>query len=104
MFALFNAIFAIAAIILDNLLGIAIDGLGYGPIYGIYLLAMLVPGLAAAVRRLHDTGKSGYMLLVSLIPIAGAIWLIVLLVREGDTGPNEYGPDPKSVVTLTEAS
>lgn len=95
MFVLFNILFAIAAMILDNILGIAFQGIGYGPIYLLYALVVFIPGLAVAVRRLHDIGKSGWMILVALIPIVGAIWLIVLFVTEGVAGENEYGPNPK---------
>ena len=61
-----------------------------------YSLAALIPGLAVAVRRLHDVGKSGWFILIALIPIIGAIWLIVLLATDGDKGSNEYGQDPKN--------
>ncbi len=97
MFVLFNAIFYFIAIVLDNILGIAIEGVGYGPLYILYTLAVLLPGLAVSVRRLHDVGKSGWMILISLIPIIGAIWLIVLTVTDGNPGENEYGPNPKEV-------
>jgi uncharacterized membrane protein YhaH (DUF805 family) len=97
MFVLFNMIFAFGAIILDNVLGIAIDGIGYGPLYGLYALAVLIPGLAAAVRRLHDIGKSGWMILIALIPLVGAIWLLVLLVTDSSPGENQYGANPKEV-------
>ncbi len=62
----------------------------------IYSLAVLVPSLAVAVRRLHDIGKPWYYLLVVFIPIVGAIWLIVMLATEGTPGPNEFGPDPRN--------
>ena len=96
MFVLFNVIFAVAAMILDNVLGLASKELGYGPIYGIYALAMILPSLAVAARRLHDIGKSGWWQLIALIPIIGVIVLIVWYVREGDHGDNAYGPDPKA--------
>lgn len=64
-------------------------------LYGIYALATFVPGLAVAVRRLHDIGKSGWYYLVVFIPIAGGIWLLVMLATEGTPGTNEYGPNPK---------
>lgn len=95
MFTLFNIIFAFSAIMLDNLFGLSNSEEGFGPIYFIYGLAVLIPGLAVGVRRLHDIGKSGWMLLVSLIPIIGAIWLIVLLVTDSESGDNQYGPNPK---------
>lgn len=95
MFLLFNMIFAFCAMVLDNILGIAVDGIGYGPIYGLYGLAMFIPGLAVSVRRLHDVGKSGWMLLVSLIPLIGAIWLLILFASDSKSGVNQYGPNPK---------
>ncbi|MGC8859505.1 MAG: DUF805 domain-containing protein [Ignavibacteria bacterium] len=95
MFVLFNMIFAIVAMILDNVLGIAKEGIGYGPLYVLYVLAMLIPGLAVAVRRLHDVGKSGWMILIALIPLIGVIWLFVLMVTDSDPGENQYGQNPK---------
>ena len=95
MFFLFNMIFAIVAMVLDNVLGLASPTVGYGIIYGIYAVATLLPSLAVGVRRLHDVGKSGWMVLIALIPLIGSIWLIVLLAKNGDTGENKYGADPK---------
>ncbi len=97
MFVLFNVIFAIVAMILDNVLGIAMEGIGYGPIYGLYLLAIIIPSLAVGVRRLHDVGKSGWMMLIALIPIIGAIWLLVLFVQDSIPGENKYGANPKEI-------
>ena len=91
MFALFNMIFAIVAMILDNVLGIAIEGIGYGPLYGLYALAMLIPGLAVGVRRMHDVGKSGWFILIP-------IYNLILACTDGVQGDNEYGADPKSIV------
>jgi uncharacterized membrane protein YhaH (DUF805 family) len=59
---------------------------------------MFIPGLAVAVRRLHDVGKSGWMLLIGLIPLVGAIWLFVLMVTDSDPGENQYGPNPKEEI------
>ena len=78
MFTLFNIIFGGIAIWLDNFLGITFKGIGYiidqgnvdltpGPLYGIYALILFIPGLAVVIRRLHDIGKSGWMILVTLI-------------------------------------
>jgi len=93
-FVLFNAIFAIAAMILDNILGLAIEDVGYGPFYILYALATIVPGVAVSVRRLHDIGKSGWYILLAFIPCVGAIILLIFDLTPGDTGDNEYGPDP----------
>jgi len=98
MFVLFNMIFAILAMVLDNLLGIGfIEGVGLGPIYAVYVLAILIPSLAVQVRRLHDVGKSGWMILIAFIPLVGAIWLLVLYCTEGTPGVNAYGPNPKGL-------
>lgn len=104
-FVLFNIIFAIVAVILDNVLGttIKIDiGTGevplpYGYIYFLYLLALIIPGFAAGVRRLHDVGKSGWMMLLAFIPIIGGIWLLVLFLMESAPGDNKWGPNPNNI-------
>lgn len=95
MYTLITSLFAIAAAVLDNVMGIAMPEIGYGPIYGLYALATLIPGLAVSVRRLHDVGKSGWFLLIALIPLIGAIWLLVLFVSDGKPGENKYGTNPK---------
>ncbi|MFJ3909142.1 uncharacterized membrane protein YhaH (DUF805 family) [Streptomyces sp. 2132.2] len=91
MFFLFNLGAAIILAIVDGALGT------YPLLYGIYALAVLLPSLAVAIRRLHDTGKSGWWLLIALVPLIGGIWLIVLMATEGQAQPNEYGPNPKAV-------
>ncbi len=98
-FALFNVIFSLVATILDNVLGIALEGIGYGPLYGLYVLAMLIPGIAVTVRRLHDVGKSGWMYFIVLIPIIGAIWLLVLFFTDSQVGSNKWGENPKEVAS-----
>ncbi|GLY80675.1 membrane protein [Actinoallomurus iriomotensis] len=61
----------------------------------IYALAVLIPSIAVGVRRLHDTGRTGWWTLIGLIPIIGTIILIVFLATDGQPGDNEYGPNPK---------
>jgi uncharacterized membrane protein YhaH (DUF805 family) len=63
----------------------------------IYGLAILLPGLALAFRRLHDTDRTAWWLLIILVPFAGWIVLLVFACLEGTPGPNKYGPDPKGV-------
>ena len=92
MFVVFNIVFSIAASIIDSILGLSYV---FSSLYG---LAVFLPGLGVSVRRLHDIGKSGWMVLVSLIPIAGIIWLIVLWAKEGDMSNNSYGPVPQDVI------
>ncbi len=64
---------------------------------GIYTLALLLPGLSLGVRRLHDTGKSGWFMLLALIPIVGPIILLVFFCTDSQPGSNEYGPNPKGI-------
>ncbi|KQX77889.1 MULTISPECIES: DUF805 domain-containing protein [Streptomyces] len=88
MFALFNAIVAVVLLAI----GFAIES--QIP-YGIYMLAVLVPSLAVVVRRLHDTGRSGWWFLIAFVPLVGGIILLVFMCSEGAREANEYGADPK---------
>lgn len=81
--------------------GDTVQGIPYGWVYSFYTLAMIVPGLAVSVRRLHDTGKSGWMILVALIQVIGFFWLLILYVMEGNRGENRFGSDPKEVKEVT---
>ena len=92
MFFLFNIVFA-------SILGFIDAQTGFGVLGGLYSLAILIPGLAVSVRRLHDIGKSGWMLLILLIPIIGAIWLLVLMASDSQQGTNKWGQNPKEVTT-----
>ncbi len=99
MFVLFNIIFMITAIILDNILGIAIKGIGYGPLYGLYGLVLFIPSLAVSIRRLHDVGKSGWMILITFIPLIGGIWLLAIMLTDSNSEENKYGKNPKGIQT-----
>jgi uncharacterized membrane protein YhaH (DUF805 family) len=63
----------------------------------VYALAVLVPGLAVSVRRLHDIGKSGWFILLCLIPLVGGVIVLVLMCLDSTPGDNQYGPNPKGV-------
>lgn len=93
-FFLFNTLIAIALGVFAIMVRDESNILG-----SLYALAVLIPGIAVSVRRLHDVGKSGWMLLISFIPIIGAIWLLVLMVTDSNPGDNKYGPNPKAVPT-----
>lgn len=67
---------------------------GAEALIGVASLALLLPSLAVTVRRLHDTGRSGWWWFITLIPLVGPIVLIVFLATAGDQGPNKYGPPP----------
>ncbi|WP_137991322.1 DUF805 domain-containing protein [Streptomyces vilmorinianum] len=88
MFTLFSVIVSIVLSIIDSALGIQLLSL-------IYTLAVLIPTLAVSVRRLHDTGRSGWWILIGLIPLVGAIILIVFYATEGNQTDNAHGPNPK---------
>lgn len=93
-FALFNLLVGIAAGIIDVILGTDFDS-GSGLIGLLVSLALLLPGLAAGVRRLHDTSRSGWWILIGLIPLIGWVILIVFFVQDSHPD-NSYGPNPKS--------
>ena len=90
-FYLFNLVITIILYIISSLIGDTKGILGI-----IYALAVLIPGLAVSVRRLHDINKSGWMLLINLIPLVGIIWFIVLMATDSNPGENKYGPNPKT--------
>ena len=95
MFVLFNMIFTIVTIFFDNILGLTAEDVPFGVIYLLYALAVSIPGLAVTVRRLHDVGKNGWMILISLIPLIGGIWLLVILLSDSEPDENKYGANPK---------
>jgi uncharacterized membrane protein YhaH (DUF805 family) len=70
----------------------------------VFALGVLIPGIAVQVRRLHDIGKSGVWIFISLVPIIGGIWLLVLNCSEGQNGQNQYGPDPKGRLSEHDAN
>lgn len=62
----------------------------------IYILAIILPGLAVSVRRLHDTNRSGWWLLIDLIPFIGSLVLFLFMIQDSQPGENRYGPNPKT--------
>jgi len=94
-FSLFSFLFVVLAMAIDLVAGLTIDHQFFGITYILYVLFAFVPGLAVTVRRLHDVGKSGWFYLIVLIPIIGAIWLLVLLFTDSEAGENKWGPNPK---------
>lgn len=96
MFFLINLLIAIALAVLDGVIGTLDMFAGIGLLGLLYALAVLLPSIGVAIRRLHDTGRSGWWLLVGFIPLVGGIILLVLLVLKGTDGDNAYGPPPRS--------
>ena len=89
MFMLFNILISFAIGFIEGFLG------SPGVIGLIYTLAVLVPSIAVAIRRLHDTGRSGWWVLLGLVPVLGII-LLIFLVLDSQPNDNEYGPNPKA--------
>ena len=87
---------AIVLSIVEGALGMSgMVGGVYGPLTTILLLGVFVPALACQVRRFHDQDKSGWFVLIGLIPFVGGLAVLVFMCLEGTSGPNQYGPDPK---------
>ncbi len=93
MFVLFNFV---VSLVLGIVMGL-ISQTAANAVSIIYTLALLLPGLSLGVRRLHDTGKSGWFMLIGLIPLVGAIILLVFYCLDSQPGTNEYGPNPKGI-------
>ena len=96
-FVLFNTLISIALTFIDGVTGSFSSEAGTGLLGGIYGLAVLIPSIAVGVRRLHDTNRSGWWLLISLIPLIGAIVLIVFLASDSKPEENKYGLNLRAV-------
>ncbi len=94
MFYIFYIIFAVVLFIIDNILGIG--GEDGGLLSGLFVLAMVIPSIAVTFRRLHDTDRSGWWLLIGLVPLIGGIILLVFTLQDSQSGENHYGPNPKA--------
>ncbi|NIP38185.1 MAG: DUF805 domain-containing protein [Candidatus Dadabacteria bacterium] len=94
-FALFNFIISSVLTAIESTLGFVAGGQGVGILSGLYALAVLIPGLAVTIRRLHDTGHSGWWIFINLIPLIGFLVFLYYMVKDSDPGQNEYGPNPK---------
>jgi uncharacterized membrane protein YhaH (DUF805 family) len=97
-FFLFYILINIGLSFIDNVTGTLDADTGVGLLSGLFSLAVLIPSIAVGVRRLHDTSRSGWWLLIGFIPLIGTIVLIVFFVQDSMPGDNEYGPNPKVAV------
>jgi len=99
-FFLVNLVISFVLTVIDA----AFLGMKYGESIGIlstlYSLAVLLPSLGVFVRRLHDTGRSGWWWFLIFIPLVGALVILLFLVTDGQPGDNKYGPNPKEPVTV----
>jgi uncharacterized membrane protein YhaH (DUF805 family) len=93
-FTLFGLLASAAAAVLDV---VAFPYSTVQPLSTLLSLGLLLPSLAVGVRRLHDTGRSGWWMLIGLLPVLGMIVLIVLFCQKSAPEPNRYGPAPLAV-------
>ena len=99
MFALVNIIIAVLLGIIEAALGIRGGREQYQSVLGgLYSLAVLLPTLGVTVRRLHDTGRSGWWILLSFIPLIGSLIVLFFLVQDSEPGEKRYGPNPKAMM------
>lgn len=96
MFFLFNLIISFLLGVFDGVMGTFSPEAGLGLLGGLYSLAVLIPSIAVTIRRLHDTGRTGWWFLIIFIPLIGAIVLLVFMVLDSEQGSNAYGPNPKA--------
>lgn len=99
MFGLFNVIIVMVLALIEGIAGI-IAGIAPGDaslLVGIYALAVLIPSLAVANRRLHDTNRTGWWMFIPLVPVIGSIVIFVFLVKDSQLDENQYGPNPKTL-------
>jgi len=96
LFFLFNLVVVLGLSFVDVISGLYSKELGAGLFGGAYSLLVLVPSVAVSVRRLHDTNRSAWWLLLAVVPLVGPLALIVIYCLDGTPGGNDYGPDPKA--------
>lgn len=89
MFVLFDLIIILVLMVLSVVVAPSMV------ILVLHRLAVAVPGIAVTIRRLHDTGRSGWWCLIGFIPIIGAIVLLFYMAQDSQPGTNQYGPSPK---------
>ena len=95
-FVLFSLIVSLVLSAIDALLGTFSSSTNVGLLGGIYGLAIIIPSIAVSVRRLHDIDRTGWWVLISLVPVIGTIVLLVFAALEGTPGENRFGPNPKA--------
>ena len=96
MYHLFTVIILTILIFLEIVSGDSLKGI-FGMLQWIYLLGVAIPSLAVGIRRLHDTNRSGWWLLLALVPLVGALCVVVLACQDSTPGSNQYGPNPKGL-------
>ena len=95
-FILFNVLVAVVLTVVDLSLGTIQQETGTGLLGSLYGLAVLLPTIGVSIRRLHDTDRSGWWLLLSLIPVLGGLILLVFMLLEGTPGENRFGANSRN--------
>lgn len=96
MFALFNVIISFGLGLLFGIIsGVANTDLSM--LAHLYTLAVLCPSIGVGIRRLHDTGRAGWWMLLAFIPLVGPIVLLVFMCMDSEPGDNRFGPNPKMI-------
>ncbi len=101
MFTLINLVIIVAFSILSTAVGGNIGGIIYTLLF-IYDLAVIIPSISVAVRRLHDTDRSGWWIFISLVPLVGWIIALVFMVLPSTAGSNKYGANPSGTAAPTQ--
>ncbi len=94
LFILAYVVLSIAFAILDAVTGLYSTAANIGLFGAVFSIAVLIPYLAVSIRRMHDTDRVGWWILIALIPLVRWIWFFVLTVLRGTLGENRFGPDP----------
>ncbi len=97
-FVLFYCLALVALVIVDGITGTLDEEAGAGLLGGLFVLVTFIPTLAVTVRRLHDTNRRGWWILINIIPIIGGIVLLIFTVQDSQPGANRFGPNPKGVI------
>lgn len=97
MFSLFHILVSCLASYLDVLMGTSIITYGPGISSLVYFAIIIIPCFSITVRRLHDTGNSGWMTFINLIPVIGNIWFFILIISGGHRRRNKYGENPRKM-------
>ena len=97
-YVLFYDLAIVALAIIDRITGTFSKEAGIGLLSGLFVLATIVPTIAVTVRRLHDTDRSGWWVLLELVPIIGGLVLLVFTLLDSQPGANRFGANPKDVI------
>ena len=96
-FVLFNLLIVAGLTLVDTFVGTYDPVREVGLLSGLYGIGVILPSVAVGARRLHDSGRTAWWLLIGLVPVIGAIVLLIFFVLDSQMGDNEYGPNPKGV-------